>query len=175
MGLNNMDAYNTIGSLEPQKQNHYLLRIPGLPFPNSQELLELAVTQGSIGNESFEDIAIPHLNGKVYHAGAASLETNQVTFRDYIDLNARKALEDWWGQHRDPATGKMSYKKTYCKQAFAILLDPTGEEKRKYAIKNIWMQSFDRGSFDHGSSDQVIISVTFRFDAIFPDKVQFVS
>ena len=149
------------GAYEPQRQYHWLLRIPGI---EGEKVLELSLRSGALPNESSEELEIPILNGKVYVAGKQNYDQTSFTFHDYVDQDTMGLIGKWRDLVYNPKTMVQGYAANYKKRGDLILYGPDYTVERVWALIGLWPQAVNNGAIDYGSSDSVQVEVSFRYD-----------
>lgn len=149
------------GAYEPQRQYHWILRIPGI---DGEKSLELALRAGVLPSENSEEIEIPILNGKVYVAGKQMYDSGSFTFNDYVDQDTMGLLGMWRDKIYNPKTLKQGYAADYKYTGLLILYGPDYSTERVWALVGLWPQAVNNGTISYESSDIVQVEVTFRYD-----------
>lgn len=155
------------GAYEPQRQFHWILRIPGI---DGEKVLELSLRSGALPNESSEAIEIPILNGKVFVAGKQMYETGAFTFNDYVDQDTMGLIGKWRDKIYNPKTLKMGYAKDYKKRGDLVLYGPDYTVERIWALVGIWPSAVNNGTLDYGANEMVQVEVTFHYDRALREK-----
>ena len=94
------------GAYEPQRQYHWILRIPGI---EGEKILELSLRAGALPSESSEEFEIPILNGRVYVAGKQTFDAGSFQFNDYVDQDTMGLIGKWRDLVYDPITLRQGY------------------------------------------------------------------
>ena len=155
------------GAFEPQRQYHWVLRVPGI---EGEKVLELSLRQGALPSESSEEIPIPILNGTVYVAGKQTYEAGSFTFNDYVDQDTMGLIGKWRDKVYDPKTQLQGYAKDYKFLGDLVLYGPDYSTERVWSLVGIWPQAVNNGTIDYSSSEVVQIEVTFRYDRAIREK-----
>jgi hypothetical protein len=151
------------GTFEPQRTNNFLVEIAGLEG-DDQNYLVLSTQAITLPNETSELIEVRYMNEVRKVAGQTTHEDISWTIRDWVDVAARDALMRWRRQVANPETGGVGLASTYKKEGSVVFVGPDGVTERVMALQGVWPQSIAPGSFDHESSDKVIIEVTLAID-----------
>jgi hypothetical protein len=153
------------GGYEPQHQDNWVIEIAGLGG-NSRELISLSVQSSALPTESNDEIEVSHGNERRYYAGKAMFETIPLVVKDWVDRGVRQVLLDWRRQVYDPAIGKIGLASEYKKTGDLIISAANGEYMRRVRLFGLWPQSMEGGDLDMTGSDQVLISLTLRYDTL---------
>lgn len=148
------------GKFEPQRNFnfHLELQVPG------GDLLKLSVASVTGINESNEPIELHYGNEVQTVAGKARFEAGQIVFRDMVDVDINKQLDEWRRLVYDPKTGQVHYATNYKREGDLIYLDPEGAERAIWHIVGLWPQAAGFGDFDYESNDIIRPTITMLFD-----------
>jgi hypothetical protein len=153
------------GGFEPQRVNSYAVEFYGVPGVETLSLAIATATLPSMGNEPVE---IPFRNEKRFFAGQVTVEDFPISFRDYVDAPIHAAVLTWRRLVYDPATGRVGRAAEYKKRGKLLLLSPDGEMQRTWTLVGVWPQNDPPMNLDSGSSEQLMLEVTFKVDKLIP-------
>ena len=83
-----------------------MLILPGVDDP---ELIRLSVEKVQLPRLSTAVMHLRYMNEDVKVSGGASVDSNSIVCRDFVDRQTLKVLNKWMEQVHDPATGKKYY------------------------------------------------------------------
>ena len=150
------------GGFEPQRVFNWVLILPGVDDP---ELIRLSVEKVQLPRLSTAVMHLRYMNEDVKVSGGASVDSNSIVCRDFVDRQTLKVLNKWMEQVHDPATGKIGYASDYKKQATIQLVDPKGEIKRQVVAKGVWPSSISFNDLDYNiDSGEVKVTLTLQVD-----------
>lgn len=156
------------GAFSPQHQNNFSLEITGVVGWDGT--LSLSLSRASNPKVGVDEVEIPFGNGRVWVAGKSRYEGGTIEFRDYVDRDTQGALVNWFAmvnpQLLDVTNGAIGVPSDYKLQANGIEFAPDGTSLREWLYFGLWPVSGDFGNLDQASSEQVLISVNFRYDAV---------
>jgi len=152
---------SALGSFEPQKRNIWTIEIPGVL---QSDILELSLRQGFLPTETNEEHEIPLGNERVYYAGKARYEAGTIICGDYVDRDIASIISQWRTTVYDPATGIVNYASVYKKQASIVVAASDGTLQRVWNLLGCWPEAVHYGDLDMSNAEQVLISVTLRYD-----------
>ncbi len=156
---------NQAGDFVPQHGNSWVLEVAGLDG-DDKDLILLSLESLTLPAEESEDNEIRYGNEKRYVAGANTYDETTLVLKDWVDRKTRRALVEWRRLVYDPATGNVGLPANYKRTATVILQDTSGGQTRTCRYIGIWPRRLEGGELSMESSDQVKISVTFRYDRI---------
>jgi len=150
------------GGFEPQRVFNWVLILPGVDDP---ELIRLACERVQLPRLSTAVMHLRYMNEDVKVSGGASVDSNTIVVRDFVDRKVLATLNAWMEQVHDPATGNIGYASQYKKQATVQLLDPAGEVKRQATAKGIWPSSMNFTDLDYNAdTGEVKITLVLQVD-----------
>ena len=150
------------GGFEPQRVFNWVLILPGVGDP---ELIKLSVEKVQLPRLSTAVMHMRYMNEDVKVSGGASVDSNSIVCRDFVDRAVLKQLNDWMAQVHDPVTGKIGYASEYKKQATIQLIDPKGEVKRSVTAKGVWPSSISFSDLDYNTdTGEVKVTLTLQVD-----------
>lgn len=162
MTAQHLIAAGSVSKYEPQRQNHFLLQITGLP--GGPEIIKLALVSCPFPKVSTEPLEIDWMNDKIKYAGKTTYDDINFSVIDYVDVGVARAIYNWHGQVYDPETGTISASSTYKKEAALYLIHPNGNSERTWTLRGVWPNHIDFGEGDMASADKVVISCTLSVD-----------
>lgn len=160
------------GGYEPLRVNCFEIEFYGVP---GIETLSLAISTANFPGNSNEPIEIPFRNQVRKVAGAARVEEFAISFRDYVDAQIHQAIMTWRRLVYDPATGRIGRAAVYKRAGAAFLFGPEGETERSWSLVGAWPQNDPPLALDSGSSEQLLLEVTFQLDNVIPDAINYLS
>jgi hypothetical protein len=166
------------GSFSPQHVNNWTIEIEGLPAGQlrpGDATVALMISRGFLPTVGVDEVGIPFGNETVYVAGRARYEGGTLEVRDYVDIDTQDLLTQWfdqvYGGVRDGASGRVGQPSRYKKPGNLLIAAPDGTENRRWAMRGIWPMQMNFGSLDQGSSEQVQIACSLRYDkAVYKGK-----
>lgn len=168
MPIDDMSAAHIAGQdgfFEPQRQNNALLRIDGLM---SEDLLTLSLESFPIPKTALTPIELNFLNERRKVAGPANVEDLEVVVKDWVDVQTRLVVTDWWLRTYDPVTGRIGLAKNYKKRGYVTLYGPNGAFDREYLCYGLWISNFDPGDVDMTGEDKMVMNLTVTIDKCLP-------
>lgn len=150
------------GGFEPQRVFNWVLVLPGIDDP---ELIRLSVEKVQMPKLSTAVMHLRYMNEDVKVSGGASVDSNNIVCRDFVDRKVLATLNKWVEQVHDPATGNIGYASDYKKQATIQLLDPKGEVQRSVTAKGVWPSSLSFSDLDYNTDNgEVKITLVLQVD-----------
>jgi hypothetical protein len=116
-----------------------------------------------------EEQELNFLNATTWIAG--KLKWQSITV-NYIDAGARdlQSLYQWVGQNAQLTNNENFHQGTtfsdYAADAFLVLYDGCGRAMEQWRLFNVWPQAVNFGELDYGSSEEVSIEMTLRYDQV---------
>lgn len=155
------------GGFEPQRTNHFLLRISGV---DGAELIEQTLQSFPFPKYAVNPIEIKWRNSTRKVAGEATFEAVQLVLFDSFDKNVADAIYDWFVEVYDPDTEQHGLAKDYKKDGTLVLFAPDGSNERKWKLVGIWPSNVDMGDGNYETVDKVQITVTLQIDKVVRDN-----
>ena len=156
MFMSNQRAY------EPQRQNHFEVRVLGIP--NARELT-LAVAEFSLPNITNSPVEVPRGNFRVRFAGQAEFTgMDSLTVVDFIGVDTEMIIKGWSDLVFNPETGLIGYASDYKKDAIVMEHGPDGSDQRSWQIHGIWPSGVAFGdtlSYDGGEVKRITMTMTY--------------
>jgi hypothetical protein len=128
-----------------------------------------------IPQTSNEPLEIPFRNEKRFVAGAATVEDMSISFRDYVDQRTHQAILTWRRLVYDPTSGRVGRAATYKRRGAVFVFGPDGESLKSWQLIGVWPQNDPAVQLDSGSSEQVMLEVTFKVDKVIPNAMNYIS
>jgi hypothetical protein len=120
-------------------------------------------------NYDIEETELNFLNAKTWIAGKLTWQSITVT---YIDCGAKdvSALYAWIGKNAQLNDNENFWQGTafqdYAASATLTLFDGCGTAMEAWELYNVWPQAVNFGELDYGSSEEVTIELTLRYDQV---------
>lgn len=169
LSANHIAAAGAGGKFEPQRNNHWILEIPGLPGKGS-EVLKLSVKDHTLPAGTNEPITIPFGNEDRKVAGRYTIEALTISFHDYVEEDVLGTLFQWRKLVYDRSTGTVGRASAYKKTGFLTLVGPDGNTLRRYHLQGVWPQNDPPAGLDQGGNEALLVSMTFAIDRFKPHK-----
>ena len=143
---------------EPKRLNRFELLL--------SDELRLTCNTVSIPTISVGEVAIDRMHEKYYVAGSKVEYTEvKLTFYDFVDNKAARALQAWYTSVYDIGTYKMGYPKDYKRDLSLIVYGPDHAIIETWLFVGAFPKSFDRPGMDWKDGTGVRnISVSLRID-----------
>jgi hypothetical protein len=165
MGTYNMTAGHLApagGGFEPQRVFNWVLVLPGVKDP---ELIRLACEKVQLPRLSTAVMMLRYMNENVKVSGGASVDSNTITVRDFVDRQVLATLNDWMEQVHDPISGDIGYASDYKLQGTIQLLDPKGNVMRQATALGMWPSSMSCSDLDYNAdTGEVKVTLVLQVD-----------
>lgn len=149
----------------PQHVNNWSIEVEGVI---SGGPLSLALSRGFLPTWANDELAVPYGNETSYYAGRTRQEAGSVEFRDYVDADIQGILTQWYGLVspgiRNLDLGIVNVPVNYKKMASILIGAPDGTKVRQWRLRGCFPIQFNPGNLDMGSSEQVQVTMTLRYD-----------
>ncbi len=157
MFMSNSRAY------EPQRQNHFEVRILGVPGARE---ITLAVAEFGLPNITASPVEVPRGNFKVKFAGQPEFTgMDSLVVVDFIGVDMENIVNNWFSTVFDPRTGLMGWAADYKKDAVVMEHGPDGTAKRSWKVHGIWPSGVDfGGSLSYDGGDVKRLTMTMAYD-----------
>ena len=150
------------GGYEPQRVFNWVLVLTGVSDP---ELIRLSIEKVQMPRLSTAVMHLRYMNEDVKVSGGASVDSNTIVCRDFVDRQTLAVLNAWMEQVHDPLTGKIGYASEYKKQGTIMLLDPHGEALRQVTAQGVWPSSISFSDLDYNvDTGEVKVTLTLQVD-----------
>jgi len=160
---NSIAGAGSAAGYEPNRVNHWIIRISGAPG-NGSELLQLACRTCPLPAGANEIIEIPVGNDTIKLAGRYTQENISMSFMEFVDKSVLAVLKAWRDLVYDKETGMMGLARDYKKQGSLVLIGPDGNGEKEWELRGIWPSNDPTGDLDQSGNDAVQVSVDFACD-----------
>lgn len=140
---------------------------------NSFNISESFVKSAGRPNISIDEIELNFLNDKMWIPGKASWSTISVTYYDIAGQfgasNGIHNLYNWLATIYDfsnPNRRMASKQGDYSCTAFLREYDGCGQNIASWQLNNVWATEINFGDLDYGSSEEMTIELTMRFNNV---------
>lgn len=151
------------GGFEPQRTNHFSVRISGL---EGADMLELSLAGASPPKRTLDVITIHYGNESRKVAGKANYDNWTLNIRDYVDKSIWGILWRWQELVHNTDTGVIGYASRYKKQGFLYLYSPDGTKQRTWELIGLFPISISPNEFSMETAEQVVLSLELSVDKI---------
>jgi hypothetical protein len=162
------------GAFSPQHVNNWSVEIHGLsaggPILNGSDSLTFSLSRGFLPTVGVDEVAIPFGNESVYVAGRARYEGGTLEVRDYVDQDIQGRLREWYSLVYGGVKGNwgiVGVPSSYKRVGDILFTAPDGEQTfptRYWRCEGLWPVQANFGNLDMGSSEQVQIAISLRYD-----------
>ena len=156
MFMSNSRAY------EPQRNNHFEVRILGVPGARE---ITLAVAEFGLPNITTSPTTIARGNFNVKFAGQADFTgMDSMTVVDFIGIDMEKIIKGWSDLVFNPETGLIGWAADYKKDGVVMEHGPDGDAKRSWKVHGMWPSGVDFGSslsYDGGEVKRITIQIAY--------------
>jgi len=152
------------GGFEPQRTNHFSVRITGLEGADN---LELSISGTAPPRRTIEVITIPYANENRKVASRVNYENWTLQVRDYVDKSIWGILWRWQELVHNSDTGVIGLASRYKKQGYLYLYSPDGTKRRTQELYGLFPISVSPGAdFSMESAEQVVLAMELSVDKI---------
>jgi hypothetical protein len=137
--------------------------------------LSLSLTTANLPGGTNDAVEIPFRNEVRFVAGQARFDDFTISFRDYVDQQVHQAILTWRRLVYDPVSGRIGRAATYKRRGKLFMFGPDGEDERGFSLIGVWPMNDPPLSFDSGTTDQLLLEVTFKIDKVIPDVGNYIS
>lgn len=153
------------GLYSPQHVNNWTIELEGI-FDGGP--LSLSLSRAFLPTVGNDELAVPFGNETTYYAGRARQEGGTVEVRDYVDADIQGLLTDWYTLVypgiRDREDGRVNVPIVYKKIGNILISAPDGTGTRVWKLHGLFPLQYSPGQLDMGSSEQVTVSMSLRYD-----------
>ena len=128
--------------------------------------LRLTCHTVSIPNISVDEVQIDRMHEKYYVAGSkVTYGEVKLSFYDYVDNKAAKALLDWYTTIYDQGTSLMGYPQDYKQDLTLLVYGPDHSVVESWLFVGAWPKAYDRPGMDWKDGQGIRnVEVTLRID-----------
>jgi hypothetical protein len=173
------------GHFEPQRANNGWLEIKGLLNAGEGGDLTLSVESFPLPKEHNAVLEVRWMNERRKVAGPANVEDQEITLRDFVDVETLKTLFAWRracfaaaginaadvpfidaADRQTLLDGAMGLSRHVKRSGTYYLVTPDGGHVRTWAVQGMLPIGLDPGNVDMTSEDQIKIGLTLTVDRI---------
>jgi len=153
------------GNYEPQRLNHFSVRIPGLA---AADIIEKSLMSWQPPQREIAEVVIPYGNEERKVAGKVTVSAASLQVVDYCDKDTWAAFHDWLDLVHDSRTGHVGLAKNYKKDVTTSYYGPGGEKRRAWLCQGCWPTSVAPDQFSMDSGDRNNLTVPLAVDKVIP-------
>ena len=158
------------GILQPRQKNRWRITFANLGGGADSQPLSMQAVTVTRPVINFEEVQLDRYNSRAWIAGKYTFEPITLSFEDDVSGSASQVIQEqlqkqqWLigaeGQWMAAAGEGSLYKFV----TYLDLLDGNDQVTEKWTVEGCWFQQVDYTDLDAASSDQVLITVTLRYD-----------
>jgi hypothetical protein len=156
------------GGFEPQRNNHWSVRITGLADPN---VIELSLKTFDPPKRNIDPITIEYGNEDRKVAGRVTYDNASLAVRDYVDAKTWKTLWDWQETVHNSGTGAIGFASAYKKEGTLYLYAPDGTKERRWRAVGLWPSNITSASWDQSGNEANELTCDLVCDKLFADQL----
>lgn len=155
------------GGYEPQRLNHFSVRISGV---GSAGIVEKSLLSFQPPMREIEEVVIPYANETRKVAGKVNVTEASLTVVDYCDKDTWKDFHDWLELVHDVRSGALGLASSYKKEATINYWGPDGDKKRAWKAIGVWPKSVSPEQFTMDSGERNNLTVPMATDKVLPES-----
>lgn len=144
-----------------RKSNNFVVIIDGLE--GATESVSIATTQGFIPESEVSVLTLPHGNDEKKFAGKATWKSGTLVFNDVVEPEVLNALQGWYTQVYNPATGAIGNARDYKKMVTVIEFTGDIDNRREWSFV-AWPSTLTFSELDSANSNLKTFSMTLELD-----------